>query len=477
MDRQKRDQKGLQKVELWSVIGVSATARGFYSVCAVAAISGASFSGCASYTDETRAIRSEFVQGDYTTALGSIDQSSLKTSSSSRLLYHLERSMILDRMGDADKSRKELIKSDRISDDLYTVSVSKSAASFVVSDDVADYSGEDYERVAIQTMLALSFIGDGDLANAQVAARRINSKLAEINGIYKNDKPSAYSEDAFARYLAGMIHEARGDDDNAIVEYGKALALYDSDFKTFSDRATPGGLIEAYYRLLLERRRSDRIPALKKSHPAETAAVDASIAKSGAKSDAQNSKVAQVAVIHEVGQISPKESVSSIVGAGRQVVRLSFPVIRYRYRSLAPTGVEVANQWHPASTGADMDAIGAQCLDDKKARIVAKGLTRAVVKGALIEETRRNFGEGAALLANIVSAATETADTRGWTLLPGRFLTSRIWLPPGKHLITIKTGGRETPIEIELRPGELKLIRATDSIKINSRKLTSGLKS
>ena len=391
--------------------GVPATASSFYAVWAVAAISATAVSGCASYTEETRGIRSEFVQGDYTTALGSIDQSSLKTSSSSRLLYHLERSMILDRMGDADRSRKELLKSDRISDDLYTVSISKSAASFVVSDDVADYSGEDYERVAIQTMLALSFIGDGNLADAQVAARRINSKLAEINGIFKNEKPSAYSEDAFARYLAGMIHEARGDDDNAIVEYGKALALYDSDFKTFSDRSTPGGLIEAYYRLLLERRRNDRIPALKKSHPAETAAADASIAKSGP----QNNKVAQIAVIHEVGQISPKESVSTIVGAGRQVVRLSFPVIRYRNRSLSPTGIEFANQWHPASTGADMDAIGSQCLDDKKARIVAKGVTRAFIKGALVEETRKNFGEGAALLANIVKAATETADTRGWT--------------------------------------------------------------
>ncbi len=457
--------------------GFPATARSIYSLWAVAAISAAGISGCASYTEETRAIRSEFIQGDYTAALGSIDQSSLKTSSSSRLLYHLERSMILDRMGDADRSRKELLKSDRISDDLYTVSISKSAASFVVSDDVADYSGEDYERVAIQTMLALSFIGDGNLADAQVAARRINSKLAEINGIFKNEKPNAYSEDAFARYLAGMIHEARGDDDNAIVEYGKALALYDSDFKTFSDRSTPGGLIEAYYRLLLERRRNDRIPALKKSHPAETAAADVSIAKSSAKSGPQNNKVAQIAVIHEVGQISPKESVSTIVGAGRQVVRLSFPVIRYRNRSLAPTGIEFANQWHPASTGADMDAIGSQCLDDKKARIVAKGVTRAFIKGALVEETRKNFGEGAALLANIITAATETADTRGWTLLPGRFLTSRIWLPPGKHQITVKTAGRETPMEIELRPGELKLIRATDSIKINSRKLTSGLKS
>lgn len=438
---------------------LSATAHSFYAMWAVAAISAVGVSGCASYTDETRGIRSEFVQGDYAAALGNIDRSSLKTSSSSTLLYHLERSMILDRMGEATKSRNELLKSDQISDKLYTVSISKSAASFVVSDDVGDYSGEDYERVAIQTMLALSFIEDGDLSNAQVAARKINSKLAEINGTYDSDKDGGgYSEDAFARYLAGMIHEARGDDDNAIVEYGKAISLYDSNFKKFSDSSRPGGLLEAYYRLLLERRRNDKIPALKKSHPSEVTAADTNIAKTPGN-------VAQIAVIHEIGQISPKESVSTMIGTGRQIVRLSFPTIRYHYQGFGPTGIDVSNHWHPASTGANMDAIGAQCLDDKKARIIAKGITRAFIKGALIEETRRKFGDGAALIANIFTAATETADTRGWTLLPGRFLTSRVWLPAGKHRITIKTAGRETPMEIELRPGELKLIRATDMLK------------
>ena len=43
--------------------------------------------GCASYTDETKAIRSEFIQGDYSASLANIDKSILKTSSSSKLLY------------------------------------------------------------------------------------------------------------------------------------------------------------------------------------------------------------------------------------------------------------------------------------------------------------------------------------------------------------------------------------------------------
>lgn len=452
---------------LTPAIAVSTITMSTIAVSTIAVLTIA-MAGCASYTDETKVIRSEFIQGDYSASLANIDKSSLKTSSSSKLLYFLERSMILDRLGDADRSRSDLLKADSLADKLYTVSISKTAASFVVSDDVADYSGEDYERIAIQTMLALSFIGDGDLPNAQVAARRINSKLAEINGSYGNGKKSAYSEDAFAHYLAGMIHEARGDDDNAIVEYGKAVSLYDSDYRKFSDGSKPGGLIEAYYRLLLQRRRSDKIPALKKAHPAETSAADISIAAAG-------DNPAQISVIHEIGQISPKVSVSSMIGTGAQIVRLSFPMIQFHYRGYGATGIALANRWLPASLAADMDAIGAQCLDDKKARIIAKGITRAFIKGAIVEETRRNFGEGAALLANLVTIATETADTRGWTLLPGRFLVTRAWLPAGKYMLTVKTSGRETPMEIVLRPGELKLIRATDGLK--SKKSEPQLKS
>lgn len=414
--------------------------------------------GCASYTDVTSIVRANYTLGNYEAALADIDKSGLKDSSASKLLYHLEKAMVLDRMGSLDSSRKELIKADILADKLYTTSVTKSAASFVVSEDMKDYSGEDYEKVAIQTMLALSFIASGDLPNAQVAARRINRKLAEINGTYTDEKKNAYSEDGFARYLSGIIHEARGDLDNAIVEYNNALKLYAGEFRLFSAGQEPGGLIEAYYRLLRRRNRSNRIETLKKIRAAEVTTLESRIPPS------ENlDKVAQIAVLHEVGQISPKISVSDVVGTGKQFIRLSFPMIQFQKRYFGNSGVSVGSEWQPAKVASDMDAIGSQCLNDQKGRLIAKAVARGAIKSNLVEGTRRQYGEGAALLANIITAATETADTRSWSLLPSQFLVTRIWLPPGTHNIVVKTGGRETPMEIKLRPGELKLIRATDS--------------
>ena len=135
---------------------------------------------CASYTDETRDIRSDYMGRSYSSALKKLEDSSLKKSSNSKLLYLLEKAMILQRMGETEKSRALLIEADKLVDRLYTVSVSKTAASFVYNDSAQDYSGEDYEKVAIHTMLALSFLGDKDLDSARVEARKINAKLSEI---------------------------------------------------------------------------------------------------------------------------------------------------------------------------------------------------------------------------------------------------------------------------------------------------------
>lgn len=460
MDRQKRTEKSIQTFEPRLVKQRSRTLTG--AVCA--ALVALQLSSCASYSDLIGSIRGDFIAGDYQTALEQIDKSKIKSDSSSQLLYHLERAMILDRIGKLDDSRGELLKADRIADNLYTVSLSKTAASFVVSDDVGDYAGEDYERVAIQTMLALSFIAEGDLSNAQVAARRINSKLAEIIGTYGKDAKATYSDDAFARYLAGMIHEARGDIDNAIVEYGKAIGSYAKGYQEFSNDRIPDSLQQAYYRLLLARRRADKIPSFVKANPSIAAAVDREIEKEN------GAGIAQVAVLHESGQISQKISLSSFVQVGSQLVRMSFPAIRYeRQRLYGATGIELGDgKFIAAATGSDFDAIAAQSLEDHKSRIVAKGLTRALIKGQVVEQTRQNFGEGAGLLMNVITAATETADTRGWSLLPARIFVTRAWLKSGTHRMTLKTQGRETVTEVTLRPGEIKLLRASDAAPLRS---------
>src|SRR5690606_17970339 len=121
----------------------------------------------------------------------------------------------------------------------------KTALSFVYNDSATDYEGEDYEKVAIHTQLALSFIGDQDYSAARVQAKKINNKLAEINKNYDADQKNRYAEDAFALYLAGVIWEAQGDYDDAIIDYRKALKLYEGSYATFVRAGVPDGLVEA----------------------------------------------------------------------------------------------------------------------------------------------------------------------------------------------------------------------------------------
>jgi len=419
---------------------------------ALAAFCLLSAAGCASYTDETREIRSLYKNNQYSTALAQLEKSSIKDESRNRLLYHLEKAMILDRMGEAVKARKLLIQADKIADQLYTTSISKTAASFLVNDAMTDYEGEDYERVAIHTELALSYIGTGDLANARVEARKINSKLAEINQAYDNHK-NHYAEDAFARYLSGAIYEARGEWDDAIIDYGKALSLYRGSYSKFVTDGVPDELVEADYRLLVKRHRSDRAAELEKQFPKQVQQAKKDLA--GDKGD--------IVVVHELGHIATKSAGEFIFPFGRQLIRFSFPVIRKTYHDyFGATGVidVKTGRFTAANNVQDMDAIARSCLDDRRLRLIAKQSARLIAKGQITEQAYKHFGPIGGIAANIFSVVTETADTRSWTLLPEAYFITRVRLPVGKHQIKIESGGRiDRIVTVDVKKGKVQILR------------------
>jgi uncharacterized protein len=197
---------------------------------------------CASYTDDTKEMREAYSGHDYDRALEALKKSGVMERKQDRLLWRLEAATILDRKGEHDKSRALWLEADQIADELYTVSVSKTATSFVLNDAAADYEGEDYEKVAIHSMLAHQFLGAGKLDDARIEARKINNKLAEINQKYDEKERNKYGEDAHARYLSGLIYEARGEWDSAIIDYSKALELYESTFSGYIRGPVPDGL-------------------------------------------------------------------------------------------------------------------------------------------------------------------------------------------------------------------------------------------
>lgn len=409
------------------------------------------FSACASYTDETREIRSLYRSGAYKGALENLDKSSLADSDRNRLLYLLERASILDKMGEGEKARKLWLEADALADKLFTVSVTRTASSFVVSESMTDYTGEDYEKVAIHTQIALSFLADDDQKSALVSARKINSKLEEINqqhGDYKN----RYAEDALARYLSGMIYESQGEWDSAIIDYTKALQTYRSDYgKLGFSSGVPDTLVEALYRLLKMRGRTERLQSLKKDFPKQTA-----------KAENINPDWGEIAVIHEVGNIAVKETSEFFPLIGKQVIRFSFPVIKKGHRSFrGATGFEIVGRdgFVGADLVQDMDAIAYATLEDRRLRLIAKQTARLLAKGQLTEQAYKNFGVVGGLAANVFSAVTETADTRSWSLLPESYFVTRQRVPAGTYKVKIKNAGRLGDVKtVKVAPRRLVLL-------------------
>ena len=145
---------------------------------------------CASYTDEMKPVVRNYYQFKYTKSLELLEDSPIREQGKNRLLYLLEKATILDRLNEYKRSRSNYIEADKLADELYTISLSAEATSFVVNDSSSEYSGEDYEKVAIHTMLASSFLSEGKLNSAIVEARKINNTLYKINSQYdeKNNR-------------------------------------------------------------------------------------------------------------------------------------------------------------------------------------------------------------------------------------------------------------------------------------------------
>lgn len=421
------------------------------------ALSSLTLAGCASYTQDTREMRQAFTADRYKDALEKLESSSIKEESKNRLLYRLEKASILDRLEDRQRSRALLVEADKIADELYTVSVSKTVTSFLVNDSSTDYDGEDYEKVFIHTLMAVSFLQDGDLAAAKVQSRKINNKLHEINQKYEGNK-NHYAEEAFARFLSGLIFEAGHEWDDAIIDYKAALAQYEGPYQDYNNSKIPNALVSSLYRLYRLRNRSGDATLLAKKYPSLTEEVD--------RFDAKNQEAGEVVVIHELGNISVKENKEFFLPISGQVVRFSFPVIVKRgFIPYGNAGIEVegSNTFYPAAQASNLTDIASNVLDDKRTRMMVKEGGRLLTKAALTQSAYDNFGPLGGIAANIYSAVSETGDTRGWTLLPQAYLVSKARLKPGNYTVKIKGATKIAKVEkIEVKAGKTVFFRAFD---------------
>jgi hypothetical protein len=185
-------------------------------------------SGCSMLrTDKTHYAGTDrlLAKGDYPAAISQIAAAKQTAyTHKDRVVYYLDMGMLLHWNGDHVKSNELLEKAERGIEENFTKSLSRSASSLIMNDNVLAYAGEDYEDVYLNAFKALNYLALGQNDEAFVEVRRIDLKLAQLesrqekvadrmNEAEEAHEPfvpgkSHFQGTALGRYLSMMLYRA-----------------------------------------------------------------------------------------------------------------------------------------------------------------------------------------------------------------------------------------------------------------------------
>ena len=390
---------------------------------------------CAPSVHYQRQIEQDFASRRYAEADSAIEKNKEGYGDRNRLLYYLDRGMALHLAGRYEESNGFFEKADAEVERLYTQSISTHAGAMLTNDNLLPYEGEDFEKVLIHLFSALNYAGLMKWDDALVEARQVDARLNVLNDQY--GQKNVYKEDASARYLAGILYEARGESNDAFVSYRKAYDAF-QDYKKVYQTPIPS-------RLGLDLVRLSKILHLREEQEEYQQAFPQAVSL---LSSPPLSNAGEMVVVGYTGRSPVKEDyfVDAPVPDGKggvYLARVAFP--KFVPRPSQVEFMEVTFRQGETVISQRLDlleditAIAKKNLEDHVARISSKAIARAAAKYLATRtaknEAKKKGGEGAEALAgligNLYSVVSEASDKRSWQTLPGKIHLARISLPEG----------------------------------------------
>lgn len=421
--------------------------------------------GCAGTAALQQQVDNAIGQGDYRRAVAAIRNNTDLYGSKNSVLYNLDVGLLYHYLGEPDSSNKFLLQAEREIEDLFTKSVSGQILSFVVNDNLLAYEGEDHEKVLVNVFLALNFAEKRDIDAALVEARKVDLKLREYTRQY--DGKNTYKEDAFIRYLTGVLYETAGEVNDAFIAYRNAYHTYKAYESTYGITA-PGFLLDDIVRTATQMNFEEERLEFEKL--------------GGKPYDRRRRNDGSVLVVTYVGkgpqksQIRPSVSIADTAGI-IHTFQIALPKFEPRYSGGREYEVMLASGRDTIVSTADVayniTAIAGKALDDRITNIYLKSGGRAVLKFLAAEKAKSDLKKNQNTLVNILGsiaidaivAATEQADTRAWRILPAQIHLSRIHLPVGSYVCAVSANDgnfslRDVPVEV--KPGKTSIVIVDD---------------
>jgi len=404
-------------------------------------------SGCASYSSSFQKVELLLSQQKPAEALLELEQH--PQTGKNELLYLLDKAMLQRMTGAYELSNQTFEKAKKLVDELDATSIIEQAGAVTINDGMMSYEGEDYEQVAIHLYAALNYIKLGLWDEARVEALQVDIRLKEI--AQKNE--TEFEEDAFSRYLSGVIYEQLDEQDEAMIAYRKAYQTY-----TKQKQSVPAFLKHDLLRMSQFLGLKDEFQKLQQEFGIEKTASLKELSQQG-----------EVLIIfhHSLAPIKRSDSVLVMGDKGVQH-RISLPIYQSRPSYVNTVRLNVGASSVEANLVHDFDDIARRSFERKKPMMVARLIARTILKKAAAKNVENNNGSLAGLMVDVAGMVTETADTRSWLTLPKDIHFARFPVESGTYPASLSLIGLQGQLlqsidlgEIEVKKGKITFLEHT----------------
>jgi hypothetical protein len=366
------------------------------------------------------------------------------------VLYWLDKAAVLHNAGRHQESDALLDLAERRMEELFTTSLSRKAGSFLINDNTEQYRGEIHERTLLHVMRALNYAYLHKHEDAVVEARKVTAFLAEMRS--RLGEKSPFRDDAFAEYIASLIFDDDGRRDDSRIAMANAVttaAWFPAEISAspvIADNIVPLGPKDGELVFL---------------HYAGTAPRQESVTFQVAWNDA-------VAVVRADSEGQGNAQVNNALAAGLigNAITVAYPSFVQDPYVIHNARIEVGGQSAQTELVEDVTALAKRLYDEKLPAIKVKAVARATIKfvlakiaeDAVTRQAGSSWGALAGVIARAGAAASEVADTRGWSTLPAQFWMTRVRLDEGTHPIKVSyfdENGAQVQEEV-LAPVEIK---------------------
>jgi len=384
------------------------------------------------------------------------------------VIMFMNEGLRLHYAGKFEESNLNLEKAEAKIEELFTKSLTRRAASLMINDYTIPYRGEDFENVMTNLFMGLNYMLLGRGEDALVEARKVDIKLNVINDRYESDKKNVYTEDAFVRFIMGLLYESENEMNDAFVSYRKAESIY-GRYRNQYGVPVPGTLLRKLVSSTGAVLFEDELKHYRDKYPHITPRESSNPGLSG-----------EIFFFHHNGPCPRKvENALTIRMPDGYLLRIAVPRFRRRPYSIKKCEIILRSKTDGGvyrtrtEKGEDIGAIAIRNLENRMARIRTKAVARATAKylatkaaGMAVRDKKgRDWSWVIRGIMNIFTVLTERADLRFCDLLPDRIDIGDLIVPAGDYNVNVRTlnargriVGRLKLADIRINTGEKKFV-------------------